>query len=561
MGAISRKTVASTTTCFTTAVITIAVVSLGLGACSTKKKSADDSRIEATGAKVTSSDMAAKTPTPSARAHISIPSNEPRALNPLLEVRANRANMLIFEGLIGLDRKQTPVGRLATSWTLAKDKKTLTFALRQNVKWSDGQPFTAKDVAFTFEALRGLKGGQTLWAAFMNDVENLETPDDHSVIVHYKKPSASALMAWTMGIIPKHIYSNSSTDLQSSPGNQKPVGTGPYKLKRWDLGQRLTLVANEHWWYGKPKIGRVELVFKHGKLLDELASGKLDFIEVSDNTEWITETQSPEFLASNESTTITGSLFRMIAWNTRRKPFDNPNVREALTFALNRQRVVDDLLLGQGQLLSAPLFPGMFGHDPSIPVRRFDLNKAATLLDEAGLKADKNGHRFGLSILTVETYANTINEEMFATYRRDLASIGVSLKVEYLNYNKAWLPRVAEQRNFDAAFFGWLPEIPDPDPFTLLHSSQGGPGGQNFAGYKSAEADTLLEAARATSVRNERRAIYEKLNAVLNRDLPYTVAYSPYRHYAWNRRLRGVSPADVGEFARLPGLAGWWVEN
>ena len=532
-------------------------------ACSAKKKTSEEGA--GAGKVAASKGSGAKVATPASKAHIKIPSNEPRALNPLLEVRANRANMLIFEGLVGLDRGQEPIGRLAESWKLSEDKKTLTFALRKGVTWSDGKPFTAKDVSFTFSALRSLKDGQTLWAAFMVDVDRVETPDDHTVVVHYTKPYAPALMTWTMGILPEHVYASSINSseggLENSEGNLKPVGTGPYKLSRWDLGKRLTLVANETWWHGTPKIGRVELVFERGELLEDLAEGKLDFVDIPDNAKWVTETKSPEFLEANEATTISGSLFRVIAWNMRRKPFDNPKVREALTYALNRQRVVEDLLLGQGQLLSAPLFPGMFGVDSSIPVRRFDLSRAAALLDEAGLKAGKDGRRFGLSLLTVETYRKTVNEEMFATYRRDLAAIGVELKVEYLSYSDGWLPRVAEKRDFDAAFFGWLPEIPDPDPYTLLHSSQANAGRQNFAGYASAEADALLEAARAATDRDERRASYEKLNAVLNRDLPYTVAYSPFRHYAWSRRVRGVAPADVGEFARLPGLANWWIQE
>ena len=296
--------------------LSIALGVVSLTACS-KKGAKDDKPKDDGSGKVTDRPAAASS------ASISIPSNEPKALNPLLEVRANRANMLIFEGLVGIDRAGKAIPRLAESWTLAEDKKVLTFALRQGVKWSDGKPFTAKDVAFTFKVLRGLSDTPTLWASFMIDVDRIETPDDLTVIVHYAKPYAPALMTWTMGILPEHVYSDAP--LPESEGNRKPVGTGPYKLSRWDLGKRLILVANPNWWHGKPKIGRIDLSFERdGEYLDRLATGRLDFVDVPDNAKWVSQTQSPQFLEKHEATTVRGSLFRMIAWNTQRKPFNDP---------------------------------------------------------------------------------------------------------------------------------------------------------------------------------------------------------------------------------------------
>ena len=488
------------------------------------------------------------------RATISLPSNEPKFLNPLLSIQHNRANMLIFEGLVGLDRKLEPVPRLAESWKISEDGKVITFKLRDGVKWHDGKPFTSKDVAFTFKALRSVTELPTLWAAFMVDVEAVETPDPSTVVVKYAKPYAPALVTWTMGILPEHIYG--AGKLSEVEGNSKPVGTGPYKLSRWDIGSRMVLVANDKWWHGKPKIGTVNLVFDVKDQLAAIRSGQLDFADIRDTNAWLTESTLPEFREVAESTSVPGSLYRVVAWNTQRAPFKDQRVRLAMTQALNRKRVVDDLLVGWGQLLPAPMFPNMFGLNRSIAPHPFDLEAAARLLAEAGLKS---GFRFKL--LTLESQRTRVNEEMLARWRTDLKrALNVELEVEYLDYPE-WKARVADKRDFDAAFFGWLPEIPDPDPYNLLHSSQIETGRGNFAGYKSAEADKLLEEARATADRDERRKLYEKLNEVLHRDLPYTVAYAPFRHYAWSRKLHGVDPADIGEFARFPGLATWWVER
>lgn len=531
----------------------IAAGALALG-CSKNKEADGES---ASSGKVT--EASGGEATPASRASIVLPSNEPRYLNPLLELRFNRANMLIFEGLVGLDTSLEPVPRLAEKWTVSEDGSSITFALRKGVKWSDGQAFDSADVAFTFEALRALEDESTLWGSFMNDVEAVETPDPHTVVVRYRQAYAPALITWTMGIIPEHLFKGQP--MEAAEANQKPVGTGPYKLQRWDVGKRMVLVANDKWWYGDPRIGTVQLNLDGKNQLAALRAGDLDFAEIPDTSEWVTRAQHPEFRDRYQVTTSAGPLLRMIAWNTQRGHFKDPRVRQALTYALNRRRVIEDLLLGQGQLVSAPMFPTMFGLDRSIAAHGYDLERAKALLDEAGLKAGASGHRFELTLLALENQKTPINEEMLAAYERDLSrELGVGFRVEYLAFPE-WKKRVTETRNFDAAYFGWLPEIPDPDPYNLLHSSQVEKGRQNFAGYKSADADALLEEARRTTDREKRGALYQKLHAVLHNDMPYTVTYAPFRHYAWNRRVRGVSPEDIGEFARFPGLATWWVEQ
>lgn len=534
------------------------VAALAIGCKGKDKKSSDGADTDSS-PKVTEGSGGAR---PAESATISLPSNEPRFLNPLLESRFNRANMLIFEGLVGLDSKLAPVPRLAKEWTVSEDGKTINFSLRDDVTWSDGEPFTSKDVAFTFKALRNLKDVSNLWLGFMADVEAVETPDPHTVIVRYTKPYTPALMTWTMGILPEHVLAGDVEHLESAEANQKPIGTGPYRLSRWDVGKQMVLTANPKWWNGRPKIGTVRLAFDVKDQLASLRAGDLDFAEIKDPGDWVTQAQQPEFRDRFELTSNASPLLRMLAWNTQRGRFKDPRVRVALTQALNRRRVVEDLLLGQGQLVSAPMFPTMFGIDHSVAPYPFDLDAAKKLLDEAGVKANpQSGHRFDFTIVTYASQKTPVNEEMMARYERDLEKgLGIGLRVEYLPYDE-WRKRVVVKRDFDAAYLGWLPEIPDPDPYSLLHSSQITEGKQNFAGYQSKEADALLEEARRVSDRDERRAIYEKLHGVLHRDMPYTVAYAPLRTYAWSRRVRGVSPTDIGSFPRFPGLPTWWIEK
>lgn len=487
--------------------------------------------------------------------HVVLPSNEPLYLNPLLETRFTRANSLLFEGLVGLSSSLGPEKVLAESWTQSSDGRSITFKLRQGVKWHDGKPFTSRDVAFTYEAIRDTKS-PTLWKSYFASVSKLETPDPHTVVVTYAKPYAPALIAWTVGMLPAHVYGGGPID--KSRGNKEPVGTGPFRLARWIEGKRLLFEANQSWWNGRPNLDSIELrVEDAGEQLGLLKKGQLDFALVPDVASWSSEVQMPDFRADFESATVVGSLFRSIAWNVQRKPFDDRRVRLGLTFALNRSRVIEDVFLSQAQAMSAPFFPNMVGADPSLPPHPFDLDRAVKLLDEAGHPVGANG-RFPLQIITVATQRTQANEEMFAIFRRDLAAIGIDMTVQYLP-PKEHEARVL-LRDFDAMFFGWFPDIPDPDPSALLHSSQITVG-QNFAGYAEQEVDKLLESAAATGNRDERKAIYHKLHARLHQDMPYTVLYAPYSHFAWSRRLRGVHPEDVGPQPRFPGASGWWVDK
>jgi peptide/nickel transport system substrate-binding protein len=531
-------------------------LALGAAACARKK---DDDKKDGTAGKVGEGAAAAgeRGHKPRQGGHLVLPAgsgpSEPRYLNPILETRFTRANALIFEGLVGLSSALEPVPVLAESWQSSADGKKLTFKLRSGVKWQDGKPFTSKDVQFTFQAIRDTTA-PTLWKTYFAAVEKLETPDDQTVVVTYSRPYAPALIAWTVGIIPAHVYGGGQ--LTESKGNQAPVGTGPFRLARWEPGKSLLFEANRGWWNGRPNLDQVTLRVDVDDPLKALRAGEVDFTQVPDVAVWSTEAQVPDFRADFEVATSHGSLFRTLGWNLQKPPFDDKKVRLALTLALNRSRIIEDVFLNQAQAMSAPLYPNMIGSDPSIAPHPFDLGKAAVLLDEAGHKAGPSG-RFAVQVITVASQKTATTEEMFAIFRRDYAAIGIDLKVEYLS-PKDFEARVV-MRDFDAVYFGWFPDIPDPDPSALLHSSQIKVG-QNFAGYADPDVDKLLESAVATSNRDERKALYQKLHAKLAADLPYTVLYAPYSHFAWSRRVHGVSPDDIGPQPRFPGIAGWWVE-
>lgn len=562
---------AMTTRRFVLCALAVALTA-NLAACGSKKK---DKRKRAVPEPATESDRQG--------GHLKLHSNEPQYLNPVLQTRFERVNMLIYEGLVGLDARLEPVARLAASWDISESGKVIKFNLRKDVSWHDGTPFTARDVKFTYDAIRKVEQ-PTLWKAYFESVDSVEIIDDHTVVVVYDKPYALALVAWTVGIIPMHKFeaylpANAPGDapiagtvapaadagtgappaksLADAPSNREPVGTGPFRIARWEPGARVVLNANTKWWYGRPYLDTVEVLtnIADEDLVESLRTGKIDFAQITDVQAWINEAQLPEFQERFEVKDVVVPGFQVIAWNMTRDTFGKQKVRQALTHALNRGRVIDDVLMAQARPISAPFFANMYGADPSIAPHAFDLDKAVKLLDEAGHKS-KDGRRFDIELMATESSKGPTTDGILALFRHDLAAIGIGLKVSYVTAEQ--FDQKMIMRDFDAAYFGWLPDVPDPDPYALLHSSQIRFGSVH-AGYANPEVDRLLDEARATTDKDERKALYNKVHAIVHVELPYTPLFAAYGHYAYSRRLHGVNPNDAGAEPRFPGIARWWI--
>ncbi len=492
---------------------------------------------------------------------VRMPSNEPKYLNPLLEPRFVVANALIFEGLVGLDATVEPVKRLAESWTTADEGRTITFKLRSDVKWHDGEPFTSADVLFTFEAIRGAAGAQS-WKTYLSPVQSVTAPDEATVVVTYTEPDARALVAWTLPILPKHKFATGTAgeiDLTNAQANNSPVGTGPFKYARWEPGKRIYLEANKDWWHKQPHLDGVELVFgvTEAESLDALRRGQLDWTSVKDVDSWLRDAQTTEFRSQFEASEAVESRIRVIAWNTQRAPFDDKRVRKALTLGLDRGRVISDVLFGQAQPLSAPMFPNMFGYNAAASPAPFDPDKAKKLLDEAA-PAGKDDKRFAIEVIAVDTLRGPATDAMAAIFRSDLANLGIDFKLTVLG-SKEYYERIG-RRDYDGVYFGWLPDIADPDPSALLDSSQA-QSGANYAAFANPAVDKLLADARRTVDRDKRKKLYDDLQVLLADEEPYTPLYAPFGRYAWSRNVHGVTPRDVGPMAPLPGVAGWWMQH
>jgi peptide/nickel transport system substrate-binding protein len=504
---------------------------------------------------VTGEGAASSSNGPTQGGYLILPSPEPQILNPVTQAAFDLATPLVYEGLVGLDHKLEPVPLLAESWERSSDGKTLTFHLRKGVLWHDDKPFTADDVLFTVETIR--KTQAKIWNAYLGSVDTVAAKDPLTFVVTYKQVYGPDIASFIFGILPKHLFAGQ--DLAKAPANVNPIGTGPYKVIHWSPGKDMLVGANTKYWNGRPKIDQIELRFDvpEKERLAALRDHRLDFTEIREPAEWSGVLHTPEFLEHFEIGSTDETTMTLIAWNNQRKPLDDKRVRIGLEEALDRPRVIEEVLGGAGRPISGPFYPTMWGADPNIVPWPFDKTAAGKLLDEAGF-AKKGGKRMTLELLVEDARRGTIYDRTLAIFRADLADIGVELKVVYVP--RAELIDHLILRNFQAAMFDFSADIPDPDPYALLHSSQMN-AGQNFAGYLSTDADKILDAARALQDRAKRKELYFALHKIVHEDEPYTFLYVLERSYAWNRRVHGVSPTDVSALPRSPGVSRWWVDK
>jgi len=453
---------------------------------------------------------------------------DPPSLNPIInEVLQTMwpANQ-IFETLVSYDDRFNPVPRLARSWQVSADNTTFRFNLARNVRWHDGRPFTSEDVKFTFETF-----GPRYSAAYkpvLGDLQGVETPDPNTVVFRFSKPNGillSFLGDPPFIIVPKHVFETG--DGRTHPGNLRPVGTGPFRLQEWTRGSFLRLVRNDN--YYLPNLPYLdEVVFRiipdATAAVAALERGEISLVLVR-----ISPLDARRFQNSPTVKVVAPSvLARFLGlWpNIRNSPLNSLRVRQAISMAMDRPRMVEQIALGQSSTARAPIATTSPYFDTSLPEIRRDVARANQLLDQAGFPRGADGTRFTLRLHRVATVPDFVRTGEIV--RENLADVGIRVNVVSGEVTTI-LSDIFVRWDFDLAIYT-APMGPEPATrFSTWLSADGLTKTffSNSTGYQNLRVDRLVRDAVTIADRARRTRIYHEIQRIIMGDLPVIPLWEP----------------------------------
>jgi peptide/nickel transport system substrate-binding protein len=484
---------------------------------------------------------------------------DPNTLNPILETTLQELYMdeAIFNGLVKYDGSGNLIPDLATevpsmhNGGISADGKTITYRLRHGVKWQDGLPFTSADVAYTFSAIMDSRTND-VYQVYYGRVKKLETPDPYSVVIHLASPFADVLSDFfgcntSIGILPKHLYAG-TRDINRDYHNDHPVGTGPYRLERWDRGSLLVLKANRQYFGGAPAIDEIDvhIVSDQNTLIAMLSSHDLDVASQ------IAPNQVDRLRGIGGERVLLAKTYveRFVSFNVSHPPFDDVRVRRALAMALDRKRIAQTAFAGTAIPADSILPPYSWAYAKDNGAPPYDVAAARRLLDAAGwvIGADglrrKNGKP--LSFTLIGQAGSAPLAKMAVEVQAAWRAVGAQAQIRQVQRNVLFgQPGIETDGKFDVAIDNSATDA-DPDRSVYLETGSIAPRGFNFERYSSRDVDRWSEAALATYDRPERARYYALIQRRLNADLPYVpIAWEQWA-FAVNSALMNFSPETVG---------------
>ncbi len=461
---------------------------------------------------------------------------------------------LVYNGLVKYDGQYNVVGDLAESWEVSDDNLVITFHLRKGVRFHDGVPLTARDVAYTYRVTMD-PATLTAYRGDFEPVKSVEVVDDYTLRVTYGEPFAPALVSWGAAVLPRHLLEGK--DINTSELIRNPVGTGPYRFVEWTTGQRIVLERNPDYFETDPDTGmRLPYLGRYvfriipdlGVQFNELLAGKIDRMGLKP-LQWTRQTGSDRFTRQYDKYKYLANAYTYLGYNLENELFRDVRVRRALTHAIDKDEIVAGVLLGLGEPATGPYKPGTWAYNPDVPRYPYDPDRARALLAEAGWRdtdgdgvLDRAGRPFRFTILT-----NQGNDQRLKTaeiVQQRLKAIGVAVEIRVLEW-AAFINEFVKPGKFDALILGWTISQ-DPDLYDVWHSSKFSPAGLNHTHYANPEVDDLLVRARKTFDRAERKRLYARFQEILAEEQPYTFLYVPSALVAVSNRIHGIVPAPAG---------------
>jgi peptide/nickel transport system substrate-binding protein len=453
-------------------------------------------------------------------------------------------NYALFTPLVQYDESLGVQPYLAESWEMLGDSG-VTFRLRQDVRWHDGQPVTARDVEFTFNLAKDEQTASLIGSIFLPEVASAQVVDDYTITFRFERPHAQALEDFWWPPLPRHLLENvAPAELRNAPFNRQPVGSGPFRFGEWRANERLVLVRNDEFpeSLGGPAAAE-RIVFRvipeASTMLTELITGSLhvDIPLMPDQVRQVRDNPDTELHS------FPGRTVYFLGWNNDRPPFDNAAVRRALAHAINREEIVDALLYGEGTIATStippwhPLYPDLapLGHDPA---------QAAAMLEEAGwvdrdgdgVRENAQGQPLSFEVLSSD---DPLRRSVVEVLQNQLRQVGARAEIRVMEFQT--MLQSHRERDFDAVFTNWVLDNFQiaGAPTALFHSSEADTElSANRSTVRIPELDAAIERGARAPDEAEQRAAWREMTEVLQREQPVTFMF-------WLNELAG-SRAGMG---------------
>jgi len=453
------------------------------------------------------------------------------SINPAL-YEHGEINALLFAGLTAHDKNNKVVPGMAKSWSWNESTKTYTFNLKKGLTFHDGKALTSADVKFTLEAILNKDNNSEIVSNY-TDIEKITCPDKLTVNIKLKQANVAFPEYMTIGILPKHLLEGK--DMTNADFNTNPVGSGPYKLVKWDKGESITMEAFKGYYGGTPKIKNV--VFK---IIDDsdaralaLKKGEIDMAQITP--------KDAKTLSDNKDFNIYDMKtadYRAICYNFNNKFFKKhselPNI---LSYAINRKAIVKSVLLGEGQVAYSPIQKNKYNYSG---MKKFTYNKkkCVSLLKADGWKKNKDGYfeKNGEELkFTIWAMADDqVRIDMAKMCAKELQDVGVNA-----------IAKSKESLDWEhqtAAIIGWGSPF-DADDHTYKVFTTG--AGDNYTYYSNSAVDKTLTAARHTENSSARKALYKQFQIELTQNMPYSFICYVDADYAIRTNISGITKSTI----------------
>ncbi|MGH7912348.1 MAG: ABC transporter substrate-binding protein [Candidatus Dormibacteraceae bacterium] len=460
------------------------------------------------------------------------PGGLPEMFNPLTATAGATFTQMHYSALISYTPTFSAMkGDLATSWTVSSNADKYSFKLRKGVTWHDGKPFTSADVKFTLE-LASNPASAAVAGSYLPPISSIDTPDDHTVVVHLGGPNVTFLSTMTLlPMLPQHALSQySPADLiKSEYWYTNPVGTGPFKWGSYTSGQFSELTAFSGYWRGKPKIAKIVNSYYTDPAAAVIALQKktieYDYLALTDLT---TFQGGSDFKILKGSSQVTNFL----SWNFKDPRFQKLPVRQAFMYAINRKEIVSQLYQGGATLVNGP-FDNPKYVTKSEEQYAYNPKKAKQLLDSVNWDSIK-----GDPIDCVTYYTDQLSGNVLTAIQQMLGKVGITINIHQLQ--TASFSALEHAKKLTMMFAG-LTNGPDPDVTRQMYQSS---GTDNFMYIDVPELDTLFDKGRVTPDPQQRAAVYQNISKVVSEQLPVAPM--------WVAKRYGATTSNIKNFVWSP---------